>query len=100
MARNSAARPADRASVQRSRIWWFVWPAKTLAGVTNRVARFAPALGFDALVFIGGRGQSRLPVATFSLAAFTIEVSLVDDRTGEVLAFVRFGLVRDVTHNT
>jgi putative transposase len=26
--------PADRASVQRSRIWWFVWPAKTLAGVT------------------------------------------------------------------
>jgi hypothetical protein len=34
------------------------------------------------------------------LAAFTIEVSLVDARTGEVLAFVRFGLVRDVTYNT
>ena len=34
MARNSAARPADRASVQRSRTWWFAWPAKTLAGDT------------------------------------------------------------------
>jgi hypothetical protein len=32
--RNTAARPGDRASVQRSKTWWFAWHAKTLAGVT------------------------------------------------------------------
>jgi hypothetical protein len=75
------------------------WVERGKITLDDRVARFAPALGSDALVFIRGRGQNRLPVATFSLAAFTIEVSLVDARTGEVLAFVGFGLVRDVTHN-
>src|SRR5215469_5118217 len=34
-AANSAARPAGRAPVQRSRIWWFAWLARTPAGVTT-----------------------------------------------------------------
>jgi len=32
MAAESAARRAGRASVQRSRIWWFAWLARTPAG--------------------------------------------------------------------
>jgi hypothetical protein len=33
MAASSAARRAGRALVQRSRIWWFAWLARTPAGV-------------------------------------------------------------------
>jgi hypothetical protein len=34
MARNTAARPADRALVQRSRIWWFASHAATVSDQT------------------------------------------------------------------
>jgi hypothetical protein len=34
-AANSAARPADGAPIQRSRIWWLAWLARTPAAVTT-----------------------------------------------------------------
>jgi hypothetical protein len=66
----------------------------------DRVARFAPGFGSDALVFIRGHGQKRAPFGSLNTGSFSAEVALVDARTGEVLAFIRFGILRDVTKKT
>src|SRR5215467_8663121 len=42
---NSAARPAGRASVERLRIWWFAWLARTPGGVTTGLWERWPTCG-------------------------------------------------------
>ena len=62
--------------------------------LTDRVAAFPPGLEADALVFIRGRGKTGLlsPLSAFSddRAYLHCDVGLVDPRSGEVLAFLRF----------
>lgn len=62
----------------------------------DRVARFAPAAGSDTLVFVRGRGVRRVLVSSLATTSFDVEVSLVDARSGEVLAFLVYSSVRDV----
>jgi len=66
----------------------------------DRVARFAPGSGSDALVFVRGSGANRAPMGSLSMMPFRAEVTFVDAKTGEVLAFVRFGVYRDVANKT
>ena len=76
----------------------------------DRVAKFEPGGAADALVFIRGYGQvftpgrKALAVMIGSplsfIEQFHGEVTLADSKTGEVLAFVRFVLLRNMTANT
>jgi hypothetical protein len=66
----------------------------------DRVARFVPAQDSDALVFIRGNGANGTPIGSLSMTPFHAEVTFVDAKTGEVLAFVRFGIMRDVAKKT
>lgn len=66
----------------------------------DRVARFAPGIASDALVFIRGNGANRTPFGSLSMVPFHVEVTFVDAKTGDVLALVRFGIVRDVAMKT
>jgi hypothetical protein len=62
--------------------------------LTDKVAAFQPGLEADALVFIRARGKTGLlsPMSAFSddRASLQCDVGLVDPRSGEVLAFLRF----------
>jgi hypothetical protein len=76
----------------------------------DRVAKFEPGAAADALVFIRGSGQIFTPGRkALALAVggplsvigrFRGEVTLVDPKTGEVLMFLRFLLLRDMTAKT
>jgi hypothetical protein len=66
----------------------------------DRVARFGPATGLDAIVFVRGNGANKTPFGTLSMMPFHAEVTFVDAKTGEVLAFVRFGIFQDVAKET
>jgi hypothetical protein len=69
----------------------------------DRVAKFAPGTGSDALVFIRAKGMepSWKPPGTRSLRpSGSAEVSFVDAKSGEVLAFIRFGILPNVNKTT
>jgi hypothetical protein len=73
----------------------------------DRVAKFEPGAAADVLVFLRGTGQTLTParmaiaVATGNGATqFRGDVTLVDAKTGEVLAFLRFNRSRDMTQKT
>jgi hypothetical protein len=66
----------------------------------DRVARFAPGVGSDAIVFVRGDGANRVPMGSLRMTPFRAEVTFVDAKTGDVLAFVRFGISRDVAKKT
>jgi hypothetical protein len=76
----------------------------------DQVAKFEPGGAADALVFIRGSGQiftpgrKALAVVIGSplslIEQFHGEVTLADSKTGEVLAFVRFVLLRNMTAKT
>lgn len=72
------------------------------------VAQFEPALGADAIVFLRGAGRILTPGRKAVAAAtwggmwdtFHGELTFVNARTGEVLAFLRFSRARDMTQKT
>jgi hypothetical protein len=76
----------------------------------DRVAKFEPGAGADALVFLRGAGYLPTPgrravaVVTFDLpgaaAMFQGDLTCVDAKTGEVLVFIRFIRARNITVNT
>jgi len=66
----------------------------------DRVAKFTPAAASDALVFVRRHGQNRSPIRVLRMGPFHAEVAFVDAKTGEVLAFIRFAISRDVAEKT
>ena len=66
----------------------------------DRVARFAPGVGSGALVFLRGNGSSRGSIGSLSTTPFHAEVTFVDGKTGDVLAFVQFGIFQGVAKKT
>lgn len=61
----------------------------------DRVAAFTPGIGSDALVFIRADGASMYRIGSLRPDSFRAEVTFVDAKTGDVLALVRFELIRD-----
>ena len=76
----------------------------------DRVAKFEPGSTADALAFIRGTGQTlttgRKVVALATWNPFAVagtirgEVAFVDSKTGEVLAFIRFSRLGNMTKKT
>jgi len=66
----------------------------------DRVARFAAGAGSDALVFMRANGVNRRPFGSLKYGSGLVEVTFVDAKSGEVLALIRFSLMRDLTINT
>lgn len=65
-----------------------------LITLDDRVAKFAPGAGAEALVFLRGGGErARLVLG----GGFHNEVAFVDSKTGEVLALVQFENIWDVS---
>jgi hypothetical protein len=76
----------------------------------DRVGKFEPAAGSDALVFL--RGQGYLPTPGRKAVAIVLvnpfaatptfhgDLTFVDAKTGEVLAFVQFTRTRNMTQKT
>jgi len=76
------------------------WVEHERITLDDRVAKFAPGAGSDALVFVRGDGANRVPMGSLRMMPFRAEVTFVDAKTGDVLALVRFGISRDVAKKT